>query len=488
MKGSGLLRWLRVGVLAGSGAGVLALASMLTAAAAFGTDETALIMGGSGIPIPPPIYITDVNDSYLQCYPPVCTPQGLFTPEGLYPMTGVKQLPFDTSVAQGVTILNDTLQRQLATGTDVTVFGWSQSSTVSSLEMANIVNGSAGIHPDPGQLSFVLVGDPNNPNGGMFERFDLIPGVSPSMLGTTFSGATPVTEYPTTIYTGEYDAVGDYPRYPLNLLSDLNAMMGFVFVHTQYPTLTPDQLATAVPVPTSLGYDGATTYYMIPTENLPLLDPLRSIPVVGPVMADLLQPDLKVLVNLGYGDPAYGWVNADANVPTPIGLFPSLADLEKVPGLLAAGTAAGISKAVSDLESPAQLFSLADNPVLNLLQNPVLDAIAATFLPSTGTSSGGLMSVVNAFSGAASSLYSAFLPTADVINSLITTMPAYDVGVFFSELAAGNLIDAIGLPIAADVGMLPMTGLSAFGTFGEASLFAAVDLISPFVDVASLIP
>jgi hypothetical protein len=27
--------------------------------------------------------------------------------------------------------------------------------------------------PTPDQLSFVLLGDPNNPNGGMFERFDL---------------------------------------------------------------------------------------------------------------------------------------------------------------------------------------------------------------------------------------------------------------------------------------------------------------------------
>ena len=49
-----------------------------------------------------------------------------------------------------------------------------------------------------------------------------------------------------------------------------------------------------------------TNYYMIPTQNLPLLDPLRAIPVVGTPLADLLQPDLRVLVNLGYGDPNFG--------------------------------------------------------------------------------------------------------------------------------------------------------------------------------------
>jgi PE-PPE domain len=150
--------------------------------------------------------------------------------------------------------------------------------------------------------------------------------------------------------------------------------LGILFVHTQYPNIT--DLGSAVEVPTSAGYDGATTYYMIPTDDLPLLDPLRSIPVIGNPLADLLQPDLQVLVNLGYGDPDYGWVNEDANVATPAGLFPSLADLEKVPGLLVSGTEEGIQKAISDLEDPSQLFSLANNPLLNLLETPYISAVA----------------------------------------------------------------------------------------------------------------
>ncbi|EUA34694.1 PE-PPE domain protein [Mycobacterium xenopi 3993] len=39
---------------------------------------------------------------------------------------------------------------------------------------------------------------------------------------------------------------------------------------------------------------------MIPTQNLPLLEPLRQVPVVGNPLADLLQPDLRVIVELGY--------------------------------------------------------------------------------------------------------------------------------------------------------------------------------------------
>ncbi|SRX96165.1 PPE family protein PPE28 [Mycobacterium tuberculosis H37Rv] [Mycobacterium shimoidei] len=483
MRGNGS-RWLRLALLAG---GAIGLTSMLTAAAAFG-DDTAVIMGGSGIPIPPPVYVDGINDLYLHCDPPACTLGPLATPEGLYPLIGPKELTFDASVAQGVSILNQAIGQQLAEGNHVTVLGYSQSSTIASMEMTNILNGSAGINPDPDQLSFVLLGDPNNPNGGFFERFDFPPGSDPTIpsLGMTFSGATPVTDYPTAIYTAEYDAVSDYPRYPLNVLADLNAVLGFAFVHTQYPSFTPEQLANAVEVPTSPGYDGDTTYYMIPTENLPLLDPLRSIPVVGPVVADLLQPDLRVLVNLGYGDPNYGWVNENADVPTPLGLFPSLGDLEKVPGLLVSGLQEGIQNAISDLQDPSRLFSLEGNPLLDLLQTPYFTAVASEDFSLPATPADGLLGIVNGFSAALSSVYSALLPTADFANALFTTLPAVDADVFSFELAQGDLLDAIGLPIAADVGLLPMLGLFELATVGEGVAFAAIDLLSPFVDLSGL--
>jgi hypothetical protein len=55
MRGHGF-RWQRVALLVGTAVGAMGLASVLTAAFAFG-DDTALIMGGSGIPIPPPVYV-----------------------------------------------------------------------------------------------------------------------------------------------------------------------------------------------------------------------------------------------------------------------------------------------------------------------------------------------------------------------------------------------------------------------------------------------
>jgi hypothetical protein len=75
------------------------------------------VMGGTGLPIPDQDYI-----DYVQalCFPPAAVfngqptfpnadPQGLITPEEFYPLTGVKSLPLDTSVSQGVTILNDAI-------------------------------------------------------------------------------------------------------------------------------------------------------------------------------------------------------------------------------------------------------------------------------------------------------------------------------------------------------------------------------------------
>jgi hypothetical protein len=45
--------------------------------------------------------------------------------------------------------------------------------------------------------------------------------------------------------------------------------------------------------------DGDTTFYFIPTTDLPLLDPLRSLGIPEPVL-NIFQPALQVLVEYGY--------------------------------------------------------------------------------------------------------------------------------------------------------------------------------------------
>ncbi|HWS94831.1 MAG TPA: PE-PPE domain-containing protein, partial [Mycobacterium sp.] len=167
-----------------------------------------------------------------------------------------------------------------------------------------------------------LIGNIDNPNGGLFSRFSLhIPYLDISTYGAT----PPDTPYPTTIYTQEYDGFANFPQYPLNVVADLNAVAGAGFVHFQYSFLTPQQLQSAVPLATSPGYydnGGVTHYYMIPNQDLPLLEPLRAVPVVGKPLADLLQPDLRVLVNLGYNPNGY------ADVPTSAQLWPGFSPVD----------------------------------------------------------------------------------------------------------------------------------------------------------------
>ena len=414
---------------------------------------TALVMGPSGVPDPSSTYVTDVNNLYIQPNSPGAVTQVVFTPEGLYPITGVKSLPLNTSVTQGLEMLSQTAGPLLSVGTPVTIFGYSQSAIISSLYQG----AEAALLPKPQNLSFVLVGNEMNPNGGFLSRF---PGLKLPSLGLDFYGATPENAFPTTNYTLEYDGFADFPRYPLNFLADLNAGLGIVFVHTKYAQLTQQQVAQAIPLQTT---DPTQKYYIIPTENLPLLEPLRLVPLIGNPLADLVQPALKVLVNLGYGDPKYGWSNVgDANVETPFGFLPKV-NIGEVVQLLVQGVAQGVSDFVSDF-SPGGAF-------WQDLHSIKLPSFGPANLP---TSPGGIITAIQnvttavaaAISNAAASLYAALLPTADVVNAIVTMLPAYDVTLFLDGIQqaikgspVAGLINSIGRPLAADVGLVTTAGL-----------------------------
>lgn len=66
-----------------------------------------------------------------------------------------------------------------------------------------------------------------------------------------------------------------------------------------------------------------TTYILLPNEDLPLLQPLRGI--VPEPLLDLIEPDLRAIIELGYDRTGY------ADVPTPAALFPVHIDPIAVP-------------------------------------------------------------------------------------------------------------------------------------------------------------
>jgi hypothetical protein len=191
----------------------------------------------------------------------------------------------------------------------------------------------------------------------------------------------PDTPYPTDIYTIQYDGIADFPQYPSNILADLNEVAGVFTAHLDYPFLTPEELASAVQLPTSPGYAGDTTYFMIPTQDLPLLDPLRLIPVVGPALADLMQPDLRVLVDLGYDRTGF------ANVPTPFTLSAPNVDMTALSNELALGANQGMTAAEVDLGILPESDLPNAYPYLPFVPGGPVAAPPALTLPATGLAS-----------------------------------------------------------------------------------------------------
>jgi hypothetical protein len=188
--------------------------------------------------------------------------------------------------------------------------------------------------------------------------------LSPEYLAANV--ATPNDLYPTDVYTHEYDGVADFPKYPVDLLSDLNAALGFIYEHGTYLSLTPEQIADAVQLPTTSA-DTMVNYYIIPAESLPLLDPLRLIPIVGQPLYDLLEPDTQILVNLGYGSIDQGWASGDADLVSTSGLFPTDLNLGDVLSALGNGLQQGVSDFIADLGNPDtyQIIPVVQNPSLS---------------------------------------------------------------------------------------------------------------------------
>ena len=441
-----------------------------------------LILGPSGVPIPSAEYVSKVMQFYVTPNSPggTLTPQAVFTPEGLYPITGVKSLPLNISVNQGLTILSDTLAL-LPGGTQTTVFGYSQSAIIGALLQKQGNPEAPPTIPENlrDTISFVFVGNEMNPNGGFLSRF---PGLDLPSLGLPFYGATADDAYPTINYTREYDGFADFPRYPLNFLSVLNAGMGIVYVHTKYVPnakcetfcLTEQEVLDATPLPST---SPTQNYFFIPTENLPLLQPLRLLPLIGNPLADLIQPVLKVIVDLGYADPAHGFSTATqppANLQVPFGLFPEVSPLEVLTKLVD-----GVGQGISD-------FIAAFGPTgsvireLNAISLPSLptDILPIPTDPITAVQQW-LTSTANGISAALASLYSGFLPTADIVNALSISLPAYDVALVLEGVKQilsgdliGGLINAIGLPLAANVGLV--TTASLVGALVWAQSFAGL--------------
>jgi PE-PPE domain len=145
------------------------------------------------------------------------------------------------------------------------VFGYSQSATIAAFEKYDLI-----AHPATGKtVSFVVISNPNRPNGGILERFV---GVYIPILGVTFSGAMTTNSPDVTGYTlttvdvaHQYDPVSDFPTNPLNLLSESQWPAGLLLFPSRAVVLRGGFRCAAGPVPghdllPRAGQDGAVAH------------------------------------------------------------------------------------------------------------------------------------------------------------------------------------------------------------------------------------
>jgi hypothetical protein len=382
----GIVRSAAVTIAAILGAAVLAVTSTFTAAVTL-TATTALIVPGTGTPKPDEVnlyiphavayyVVPNASECATGCDPGVGVPYtAQFWPFPFPGWGGLSGAKWNDSVASGVSALNgpDGLYGQYHDGPGggpVVIFGYSQGATVVGIVKGQLAAANGG--QVPSDVQFVLIGDPQRPNGGVFERLALL-GTVP-ILDATFGNPTPTNTAPTDVINTtdvafQYDGVADFPTYPINALADLNAIAGFEYVHGEY--LTPDGMPPSGALPYGYTADdvtaielacqadstgpncqtyGDTLYITIPARALPIMTPFLDLgtstgtsALVNPVVA-LLQPATQTLIETGYDRTSYG-------TPTPFKLVPIVNPIKLTTDLIA-DVPEGINAAAATIQSP----------------------------------------------------------------------------------------------------------------------------------------
>jgi len=366
---------------------------------------TALIVPGTGTPNANIVagYLQNADDYYIAPFNPACSSanscalQGIDYPAQFWPIPlagwgGLNGKKWNVSTGEGIANLNTALQALLPTATPedpVIMMGYSQGGNIVS-RYKRMLSGLTEAQKD--SLAFVMIGNTNRPNGGLFERLAYLGKVP--ILGATFGLPAPTkTGIKTTDIAFQYDGVADFPLYPLNVLADLNAIFGFWYIHGSYlapnahdPEDLPDgysmeELEAAITDPKNQRTYGDTTYVTIPTRTLPLIQPLLDIghtthtmAIMKPI-ADLIAPVLRVLIDTGYNR------KMNPGIAAPFEIAPLLNPVALVVNLIkAAGQ--GVHDALADITGRARTGAAATPEAP---ETPVRTPVAAVAAPPQRT-------------------------------------------------------------------------------------------------------
>ena len=168
-----------------------------------------------------------------------------------------------------------------STAGDKVVYGFSGGSRVVSKWLEQQANSNAAPLAD---TEIVLVGNGGRKYGGVNGFF------WGNLLNILMTPTD--TDYDVTDVAREYDPIADFPDNPLNLLALANAALSFEGVHMKYSEADLDAPGNYV------WKEGNTTYIYIPTQQLPILQPLRALGL--DTLADQLEAPLREIINRAY--------------------------------------------------------------------------------------------------------------------------------------------------------------------------------------------
>ncbi|GAA4406474.1 PE-PPE domain-containing protein [Tsukamurella soli] len=477
--------------------GVVALSVGSAVAGAVAGATTVLVVPGTGTPDPDtsPNYEANAIAYYVApsggCAT-ACTAIGVpyvaqFWPFPFAGWGGLSGAKWNDSVASGLASVTGQYSAITAAdpGGSVVVFGYSQGATVVS-QFKSALAADGGV---PAGTSFVLIANPNRPNGGLFERLAVL-GTVP-ILDATFGEPTPTDTSDTVDTTDiafQYDGVSDFPTYPINLLADANALAGFWYIHGTYLApkgtdaadatpygYTPEQVEDAVAAAqsgcnasTNCQISGDTEYITLPAKTLPLLQPLIDLgtstgttDLMTPAV-DLISPALQVLIETGYDRTDYG-------VATPAQLVPVI-DPITLGTNLAAATAQGVQAAANDISTEIRGSTTSTPAAVVAATSTATDSPA---VPLTGSRD------VSAESSPGAGASAADVSTSGVATASVSTAGGSDgqharAG---ATAAGGTLgkavhgaVDGVGGAIAGVAGTLRTGGSSGSGASAGSSV------------------
>lgn len=202
----------------------------------------------------------------------------------------------------------------------------------------------------------------------------------------------------------EYNVNSDAPTYPINVLADANTMAAYLAdygaeakapvpdvalqpvapgaQHYHYIVAPDGTIVDTVPV------SGNITYVTFTSPGLPLLRPLRIIPG-GNIIADPIEPTLKVLVDAGYKDNSP--IPQDPGQTRPVGLVPSPTETATALGRLPGAVQEGAQTLAADAPAPLAAAQSSPKPLAANIDTPpaknLVDMTAGNkVVPGTGPS------------------------------------------------------------------------------------------------------